>query len=438
MNSIVKKYRGRAVGLAVLLLFLLPVHADAVIDGVTGTTFNLTASAGYISTAEGNSVHIWGYGITSGTVQYPGPTMIVNQGDTVTVNLTNDLSVPVSIVFPGHQAVPTGGTVGLLTAEAASSGGTVSYEFTASEAGTYMYYSGTQQDLQIEMGLVGAIIVRPTGFNDVSNRIAYEHADSAYDHEYLFLLSEIDVNIHEMVEFGMMDQVDTAAFYPVYWFINGRTAPDTMVAAGATWLPTQPYNCMPRMHPGEKLLMRVVGAGRDLHPYHTHGNNFWMIARDGRMLESVPGTSGPDLAENNFTLKSIPGKTADAIFEWTGEGLGWDIYGDPTDPDFTHTCVDGDSDDFDDTTFEYCPDHGVLMPVELPNQRDLTLGGFWSGSPFLGAMGALPPGEGGLNMYGGLAFMWHSHNEKEMVNFDIFPGGMMTMMLVEPPGSPIP
>ena len=59
------------------------------------------------------------------------------------------------------------------------------------------------------------------------------------------------------------------------------------------WLPTQPYNCLPRMHAGEKLLMRVVNAGRDLHPLHTHGNNFMLLARDGRMLESAPGT-GPE------------------------------------------------------------------------------------------------------------------------------------------------
>ena len=29
--------------------------------------------------------------------------------------------------------------------------------------------------------------------------------------------------------------------------------------------------------------------------------------------------------------------------------------------------------------------------------------------------------------------MWHSHNEKEIVNFDIFPGGLLTMMAVEHP-----
>jgi hypothetical protein len=31
--------------------------------------------------------------------------------------------------------------------------------------------------------------------------------------------------------------------------------------------------------------------------------------------------------------------------------------------------------------------------------------------------------------------MWHSHNEREMVNNDVFPGGMMTMLVIEPPGT---
>jgi hypothetical protein len=82
---------------------------------------------------------------------------------------------------------------------------------------------------------------------------------------------------------------------------------------------------------------------------------------------------------------------------------------------------------------EYAPDHGRPFPVTLPELQDLTFGGFWSGSPFLGTMGALPPGEGGLNPWAGYVFMWHSHTEKEMTNNDIFPGGMMTMLVVMPP-----
>jgi len=39
----------------------------------------------------------------------------------------------------------------------------VTYTFVASSPGTHAYYSGTQGDLQIEMGLYGAVIVLPTG-----------------------------------------------------------------------------------------------------------------------------------------------------------------------------------------------------------------------------------------------------------------------------------
>jgi hypothetical protein len=37
------------------------------------------------------------------------------------------------------------------------------------------------------------------------------------------------------------------------------------------------------------------------------------------------------------------------------------------------------------------------------------------------------------NAGGGYAYMWHSHTEKEMTNNDIFPGGMMTMLIIVPP-----
>jgi hypothetical protein len=50
----------------------------------------------------------------------------------------------------------------------------------------------------------------------------------------------------------------------------------------------------------------------------------------------------------------------------------------------------------------------------------------------------MPPGDGGLNPNAGYSFMWHSHSEKEITNYDVFPGGMMTMLIVEPPGTVIP
>jgi FtsP/CotA-like multicopper oxidase with cupredoxin domain len=422
--------------------------AWAMVDGITGPTFNLTAKADYITAGDGGSLLAWGYaaddrGPFPGVMQYPGPTLIVKQGDTVTINLKNELPMPVSMVFPGQSGVnAAGGTLGLLTQESTGPADVVTYTFTASMPGTYQYHSGTAPDLQVEMGLVGAIIVRPAGFNEATNRTAYGHPGSAYDHEYLFLLTEMDEKVHQQVAFNVAAgadpwmNVDSSTFFPVYWFINGRAAPDTMFPDHAPWLQTQPYSAMPRMHPGEKLLMRMIGGGRDLHPFHHHGNNTWTIARDGRMLESAAG-AGPDLAVSDFTLKVVPGGTYDAIFEWTGKGLGWDIYG--TVAFNPHTCsdvlvVDG----FDDSTKEWCADHDKPLPVIMPNQQDMTFGGHWSGSPYLGVFGALPPGQGGLNPNAGYFHMWHSHTEKEIANNDIFPGGMMTMVIIEPPGVPIP
>lgn len=416
-----KVFKLVSLSITVAVCFGLP-QAHAIVHGVTGTTFDLSAKAGYITTPDGGNIYMWGYAEDPNEMQYPGPTLIVEEDVPITINLTNTLTVPVSMVFPGQTGVmATGGapgfpgaSPGLLTNEADPNGGMVSYFFTPTEPGTYIYYSGTSPELQTEMGLVGALIVRPAG---VTGR-AYAHADSTFDRETLFLFTEIDPNVHDLVAQGDIDQVDNTTYFPVYWFINGRCAPDTMLKAHTPLMPNQPYNCMPMMHPGEKLLLRIVSAGRDPHPYHTHGNNFDIIARDGRLLQSAPG-AGTDLSVSDFTISIPPGSTADAIFPWTGEKLGWDMYGhDPNDP-----MEPG----------EYAPDHGKPFPVELPPQQELTFGAMWSGSPFLGAMGALPPGEGGNNPNAGYTYMWHSHAEKEMCNYDIFPGGLMTMLIIEAP-----
>jgi FtsP/CotA-like multicopper oxidase with cupredoxin domain len=433
--------------LAFLLLWFAATTVQAGIDGITGTTFNLNVKTGRVVTPDGGSILLWGYANGAGPAQYPGPTLIVNEGATITITLTNELTVAgtgpapnVSMVFPGHRVeVSTNdpGVQGLLAGEAAPAQ-TVTYTFTAARPGTYTYYSGTDSALQVEMGLIGAIIVRPSS----GSNFAYNHPDTVFDREYLFLLSEMDPRVHQVVEFdgpeGLAATDYLANPFPVVWFINGRNAPDTLDKPNLPVLPHQPYNAAPMMHPGERLLLRVIGGGRDLHPFHHHGNHARIIARDGRLLESVPG-AGPDLSHEVFTIQSVPGETVDAIFQWTGKGLNWDIYGTPdAGAEFVHDCVDGDGDGFDDTSHEYCPDHNKPFPVVLPENLDLAFGGFYSGSPYFGSLGSLPPGEGGLNPFGGYAFMWHSHTEKELTNFDIFPGGLMTMIVIVPQGAPIP
>jgi FtsP/CotA-like multicopper oxidase with cupredoxin domain len=434
--------------------FLMPAlgtqQAQAGIDGIQvagGATLHFTAKAGEVSTADGGAIHFYGYqednnlgGLPAGALpQYPGPTLIIYQNSEVTIELTSELPFGqrASIIFPGQSVLATGGSIGLVTQESTGAADTVSYTFTASNPGTYTYYSGTQTELQVEMGLVGTIIVRPTG----QPTWAYNDAGTSFDHENLFLLSSMDPLIHEKAEMGLFNEIDLTKRWPVYWFINGRAAPDDLVGANVAWLPHQPYNSTPRMTPGQRMLVRMVGGDQDQHPLHLHGNHYREIARYGRLLKTNGGGLG---SRQRFTTLSVPGQTVDAIFEWTGEKLGWDIYG-GTDvwPEMAHNCIDVDpadgyADADSDNPMEYCADHSKPLPVVLPEKQDMAFGGWWSGSPYMGNIEPLPPGEGGLNPNGGFFFMWHSHTEKELTNFDIFPGGMLSMMVVEPPGTPIP
>ncbi|MDE2219115.1 MAG: multicopper oxidase domain-containing protein [Gammaproteobacteria bacterium] len=445
-----------------------PASCPAVAPGASsGTTrdFELTARAGHITLGDGNTLYSWGLSTDgaaaadSGAMQYPGPTLIVCEGDLVRVRLHNQLPDAVSLLFPGQGiATASGDGAGLLTSEAAALSGTADYSFIAQHAGTYQYHSGTQPEVQVEMGLLGALIVRPGGFadgtyaaHDVERRAygAAGAAASAYDVEYLFFLSEMDRAFHEAMEDALRNPAtvarpNAANLKETLWFINGRNGPDTMIEQQAAWLPSQPYNALAQMHPGDRVLMRLIAAGRDLHPFHHHGNNAWLIARDGRVLESIadsavsyPDDAGvpdlvalnrklPDQAVSNFTIQTVPGGTYDAIFTWTGKLLNWDVYGHLAGHVPGAACTAATRLPFED------PDsHCKAFPVTLPEQQQLQFGGLWSGSPFLGNGAPLPPLQGGLNPNGGFSFMWHSHTERELTNDDIFPGGMMTMMIVQ-------
>ena len=197
------------------------------------------------------------------------------------------------------------------------------------------------------------------------------------------------------------------------------------------------------VHPGDRVLIRWVSGGVDLHPYHTHGQNHLVIARDGRLLATAT-SAAPDLAVSDYTSTTVPGETMDAIWgPWTGAKLGWDVYG--TTAINPHACTAGPG-GLDPVTKEYCADHNKPIPVTLPSETEQVAGaagiGMWSGTPYLGLQGDVPPLNPGAftqqNTMGGIAFMWHSHAERELTTNNIFPGGMATMALVVPAGMPIP
>jgi len=535
--------------LAPMAAMLLAVTTHAATPGITAPIFFLTAQTAFLNQPDGTGVYAWGYGCSNGFVpatlpahmknancpsmQVPGPTLIVTEGQIVTVTLTNNLPTSAgntSILFPGFQvcvgnvslagvctAITNNGVAGLLTQEAAP-GAAVTYSFIASSAGTRAYYSGTQGDLQVEMGLYGAIIVLPANVPGIctSNVVtsfyeqptaapggavehdfrlaksAYDHAKTCYDREYLFQFSEMDVNIHRQALAqvtatngctsgmpGCSLEVPTEPYHPSYFLINGRSMPDDMDANYGAEYPHQPYNGNPHMHPGEQVLLRVIGQGRWQHPFHEHGNHVRILGRDGNLIlsQSDPNSLAGSVL---FTTTTTPGLAFDGIFYWTGRGLNWDAYGhhgplpapsasNPNGVTATVTvndelpCVPDANGYYTKASgapytainyYEWCQDHNKPLqaapfgdvanggPATLPDPNIFTNGAWYGGSPYLGpdanirATGpnsglqpsnvqANPPNERGF------AFMWHSHNEREITTNNVFPGGMLMMMLVD-------
>jgi FtsP/CotA-like multicopper oxidase with cupredoxin domain len=566
--------------------------ASAAVPGITGTSFALQANQGYNSQPDGAQIYSWGYGCSAtyspvfspasfaaagviqfcpgsavagangstSNIQLPGPTLIVTEGQTITVTLTNHLPPAAgntSIMFPGFTPITsgtpgpgqvlattgTGVTQGVLAMEAAT-GATVTYTLnTTGKAGTHAYYSGTQPDLQVEMGMYGALVVLPAtpgiapgsavgtkspcvplgariegGLEYRHAPAAYDHPDTCYDIEYLWQWGEIDPVIHSQAETQVKAtatcanpkgclSVFTEPYHPRYFVINGRSMPDDMDADYAPNYPAQPYNGNPHMHPLDQVLIRTIGQGRWEHPFHEHANHVRILARDGNLIlsQTLVGTeTTPRLAGlMMFNTDTWPGQAFDGIFYWSGKGLAWDIYGHTpklvdgsvrpactaasqmlgTSSACEPECVPDANGYFTKASpvhpavapsfqksppyallnptaaslnyGEWCADHehpleanpagqvGVGGPATLPDPLVATNGLWFNGTPYLGPDAVtrsrgptpLPPGGALQNPLpeSGISFMWHSHNEREITTNDVFPGGMLMMMLVDPP-----
>ncbi len=209
------------------------------------------------------------------------------------------------------------------------------------------------------MGLFGALIVRPT----MGANFAYNRADSQFTptEEFMVLLSEIDPYQHQAVESGTPFNLNN--YHPRYWLINGRGFPDSIADNFAPFLPDQPYGALARdlslMTPPRTrtpAAIRYLNVGTENFPFHPHGNNGLVIGRDGHALE---GPAGQDLSFEKFAINIGPGQTWDVLFKWY------------------------DAENYSEAN---------PVPVTIPQVNNQEFGMFYSGSPYLGKTGPLPPG----------------------------------------------
>ncbi len=385
-----------------------------------GPSFSLTAQSGYIQMSDMNTVYMWSYGTgtTSGNFQYPGPVLCVNEGDTVEITLTNKLpyGLPTSLIFPGQENVMADGVLAQpdlandsLTKSVAN-GGSITYSFVATRPGTFIYESGTDTKTQVTMGLASVLIVRPSmGADFVYNRAADRFTP---EEEFMAFLSEVDPYQHAAWErsVGKGRNYNLNTYHAYYWLLNGRGFPDTMADNNASWMPNQPYGALARIHPfnddpgaGQAYhpypaVERFINVGTEEYPFHPHGQNGQVVGRDGYPLE---GPGGQDMAYENFLVNIGPGQTWDVLFAWH-DAEAYDPVTNPVD-------------------------------VTVPDLVNVTIGMFYSGSPYLGYQQTMPPGTTTLNQCGEYYIISHNHALFQLDAFGQTLAGPITYLRIDPP-----
>ncbi|NGP59386.1 multicopper oxidase family protein [Paenibacillus thiaminolyticus] len=241
---------------------------------VDGKEYTITAQANNLKVSDDKTLPVWTFNNS-----VPGPEIRVTVGDTVKINLKNELEEPVSIHWHGYPVPNEMDGIPGVTQDAVVPGKTFTYEFKATVPGTYWYHSHQDSVNQLDKGLYGALIV--------------EDPNDSYDRDYTLVLDEwissgsMD---REGMDHGKMDMGDMKgmdhsqmnrsgmgsmeghdmSMYDLYT-INGKTgdAIDKLM-----------------VKEGEKVRIRLINAGYLTHTMHLHGHEFKVVASDGQSVNS--------------------------------------------------------------------------------------------------------------------------------------------------------
>lgn len=268
-------------------------------------TYYLRAAQTSLTLPGGATTPMWGFALDSsavlddGTVSVPGPRLTVSPGQPLTIILKNRLpaSIPgvttdVSILIPG--AVPDadlnpvrngGGRITSFT-QATTPGSNGTYTWSGLPPGTYLYHSGTHPQVQVQMGLYGAV---------TKDSLAGEaYPGVAYDQDLLLLFSEVDLTLHAAVDGGTYgtppSPTSTMYYKPSYYLINGKPFPEVPP--------------VPAFSAGDQVLIRLVNAGIKAHVPLFQG----LYVR--QMAESAHPLTYP---RETYSVVLGAGATADAL-----------------------------------------------------------------------------------------------------------------------------
>lgn len=262
----------------------------------------------------------------------PGPQITATEGSPLTIDVNNNLPVPVSIFVPGQVGTGSGGPVmdgnrvqSFVTEVGA--GGTGSYTFSSPRAGTYLYQSGTHPSIQVPMGLYGALVVDSSAAvtcTGMEPSWAYDDADSCYDNDVVMLFSEIDPDQNASVAAAggtVSSYPSTIDYSPSFLLVNGELSA-TLQGIG---------DDDPMDQDSGRVLLRLLNAGSHTHTPAIVGLEMQHIAEDGNVYPGLPR------AEAQALLPA--GQTKDVIVNLPADDVTFSLY-DRT-PDFTNAGLPG-------------------------------------------------------------------------------------------------
>ena len=394
--------------------------------GAAGTpTFSLTAKAGYVNLPDGNTMYMWSYASGSGAFQHPGPVLCVNEGDVVTVVLQNALDRGRSIMFPGpggrarrrRPGPAAGDRRRPLPHQHGGPRRRVTYTFTASRPGVFLYESGTNPAKQVRMGLFGALVVRPAAAPAPGSPPRPCSPRSPRQPVHARARSSWCSSPRSTRTSTPPRRPGATSTWPTTGratgCINGRGFPDSIADNGAPWLASQPFGALATIQPlhatnhpdpGRILYLNV---GTEDFPYHPHGNNGRIIGRDGHPVAApdasvppVPGL-GADHSFEKFAVNVGPGQTWDVLFSWY-DREGYSL--------------------------------ANPVPTTVPDIANLVVGQFYGGSPYLGVQQPLPPGTSTLNECGEYYIISHNHALFQITSWGLVMSGPVTYARIDPPG----
>ncbi len=177
-------------------------------------TFQLMASEdGTVIMPDGANLPVWGFQIPGGSpVAYPGPRLVVAEGDSVRISVYNAGSMAHTFHLHGFGS-DTSNNGEPVNPQIIQPGNTSVFAFWASATGDYFYHCGLQNPVHGQMGMAGLCTVLAAG----GEKRAYTGGPQ-YFKDYHWLLGEID----KEWRLNPPQQGNLSPFSPDYFVINGQ------------------------------------------------------------------------------------------------------------------------------------------------------------------------------------------------------------------------